>query len=281
MMKRALIATCILFLTIFGLAGSLNPRTAASQTASQTPNEVSRLVTELSSLNATERAQAACELKYFGERAAPAIPDLMRLLGDDVEAGPYDCHGSKNESRFGQADPDTPGKEAAIALAVTGNPGADALLSALRSQDWKVKTDAAFGLGLTHDNRVVAPLIGALSDGAWQVRRKAAWSLGLVADESAIAPLNSALNDSEAEVRSMSAWALGLKGDSSSVEPLISALKDNDPRVQSQAAWALGLKGDRRAAGPLAGALEAKDEEVRKQAAWALGLKGDSTVSNR
>jgi len=238
---------------------------------------ISSLVKSLDSGDPNARAMAACQLGKLHETGTPAIPSLVKLLADTTEIDFSGCDGNNNRNNhFGDSDePQTVGQIAAVALSQIGKAAIDPLIQALRAQETAARANAAFALGLVHDERVVEPLVGALSDADFHVRKMAAWSLGLSGDSRSVGPLSAALKDAEWQVRSSAAWSLGLKGDNSSVEPLIAALSDQNARVQSMAAWSLGLKGDSRAVEPLAQALQSQDEHVRGQAAWALGLKGD------
>lgn len=248
--------------------------------AIQTQDRVAAVASLMKSLDSNDpnaRATAACELGKLHSAAEPAIPSLVRLLADRAVVDFEGCDGYHNKGRhFSHSDePETVGQVVAVALSQIGKAAIEPLIQALRASEVEARANAAFALGLVHDERVVEPLVAALSDGDFHVRKKAAWSLGLSGDSRSVGPLAAALKDSEWEVRSNAAWSLGLKGDSSSVEPLIGALSDQKAQVQSMAAWSLGLKGDSRAVEPLAAALQSPDEHVRSQAAWALGLKGD------
>ncbi|HEV8482225.1 MAG TPA: HEAT repeat domain-containing protein [Blastocatellia bacterium] len=269
--------------------------------------DLTEKIRALDSADPRVRAAAACALRSAGKSAAAAIPALVKMLADDTPVGSIDCEREGSWRRGdGNVEDNSPGKQAALALAEIGDEAIEPLINNLRQPDlharknsafalgliknphtveplidslrdasWQVRSQAAWGLGLKHDQRVVEPLVTALKDGDWQVREQASWALGLQGDKRSVEPLSTALTDVNDQVRSQAAWALGLKGDSNSVEPLMSALRDQSARVRSQAAWALGLKGDKRAVDSLTGALKDGDANVRSQAAWALGLKGD------
>jgi HEAT repeat protein len=227
-------------------------------------------IQKLSSANAKERSEAACRLGKA--RAAAAIPALIQLLSDDTPVEQPVCD-EKGNWRGREMNKTTPGEIAAVALSQIGREAVEPLTAALRSSAWQARTNAAFALGLIHDDRVIEPLISATRDPEARVREKAAWSLGLVGDHRAVEPLSVALKDADARVRCQAAWALGLKGNSNAVAALIVALRDPSADVRSQAAWALGLKGDARAVEPLRIALNDPDANVRKQARWALDLR--------
>jgi HEAT repeat protein len=281
---------------------------AAPQNAAEIPADLREKIKQLQSTDSTERAGAACALGLMKERAVAAIPALIAILGDDTPIQRVYCGGGRSwRGKNSELDKSSPGEQAALALTFIGEPSVgplitvlkaddwrirvnatfalglikdkrtvEAVLGSIRDQDWRVREKAAWGLGLKHDERVAEALASALRDQVWQVRRQAAWALGLQGDERSVEPLVNALRDEQADVRHQAAWALGLKGDDRSVEPLNDALRDQNPSVRSQAAWALGLKGNRNSVEPLIAALRGDAEaRVRQQAAWALGLKGD------
>src|SRR5215216_690173 len=266
---------CGLGFTFYGVevldTNSSIQQKAQQQTANEISSDIEGNIQKLASANARERTDAACRLGKA--RAAAAIPGLIQLLSDDTPVEQPVCE-EKGNWRGRGIDKTTPGEMAAVALSQIGRESVEPLIVALRSSAWQARKNAAFALGLIHDDRVIEPLISATRDPEARVREKASWSLGLVGDHRAVEPLSVALKDADARVRSQAAWALGLKGDERSVEPLSAALKDADASVRSQAAWALGLKGDERSVEPLIMALRDQNEEVQSQAAWALGLKG-------
>ena len=211
----AAIVLCGLGCTFYGVEALNSPGLVQQQTANDD-------IKKLSSPNAQERADAACRLGRT--RAAAAIPALIQLLSDDNPVEQPVCDG-KDNWRGRNLEKTTPGEIAAVALSQIGREAVEPLIAALRSTATPARANAAFALGLIHDDRVVEPLISATRDPEARVREKASWSLGLVGDHRAVEPLSVALKDADAHVRSQAAWALGLKGDERSVEPLILALR--------------------------------------------------------
>jgi HEAT repeat protein len=257
---------------------SLNQASALTkQQTDEIPADVRDKMNALNSSDPVERASAACALGEMGARAVPAIPFLIKTLGDDTPVSHDKCweNGSSRKLNIKASAKTSPGERAAHALAVIGRPAVEPLIAVLKVEDWRVRDNAAWALGIISDPRTVEPLIASLKDQDWHVRRESAWGLGLKKDQRSIEPLIVALGDREWEVRKQAAWALGLQGDERAVEPLNAALKDERWEVREQAAWSLGLKGDERAVEPLSTALSDKEWQVRKEAAWALGLKGD------
>lgn len=246
------------------------------QQTGEIPADVRDKMNALNSSDPVERASAACALGEMGARAVPAIPFLIKTLGDDTPVPQVECGTGGTARRLSfNSKKTSPGERAAQALAVIGRPSVEPLIAVLKVEDWRVRDNAAWALGIISDPRTVVPLIAALKDQDWRVRRESAWGLGLKKDQRGIEPLIVALQDQEWEVRKQAAWALGLQGDERAVEPLNASLRDERWEVREQAAWALGLKGDDRAVEPLSTALTDKEWQVRKEAAWGLGLKGD------
>ena len=259
-------------------ASTTTTTSAPQQTALDIPADVAEKIKLLESADATERASAACALGEMDPRAGAAIPSLIKLLGDGTPIQRVYCgDGRAWKGKLSELEKSTPGEQAAGALAMMGEPAVGPLIGVLKSDDWRVRANSTWALGIIRDTRTVEAVLGSLNDGDWRVREKAAWGLGLKQDERVVLPLVNALRDSEGKVRRQAAWALGLQGDGRAVEPLVTALRDEQPEVRHQAAWALGLKGDSRSVEPLNGALRDADATVRSQAAWALGLKGDKS----
>jgi HEAT repeat protein len=112
------------------------------------------------------------------------------------------------------------------------------LNTALRSQDWWVRREAAWVLGMLGDRRATRRLIEALGDGSTAVRASAAWGLGRIDAPVAVGPLVEALDDPDEVVRAAAVEALGeqaarlspLDGD---LEPALARLLDSleDPDI--------------------------------------------------
>lgn len=144
-------------------------------------------------------------------------------------------------------------------------------LAALKHDDARVRTAAAWILGRDGDAGAVEPLIRALADDAAGVRRNAAEALGKIGDARAVEPLTILLADDVEWVREQAAWALGEVGDVRAVEPLATALTDDHTRVRMAVVKALGKIDDVRTIELLTKALTDESEWVRKAAAEALG----------
>lgn len=116
-------------------------------------------IKKLFSSDPVKRASAACALGKIGNRAVPAIPALISLLGDCNRIEPQ------------QVEP---------------------LIAALQDQHPRTRAVAAASLGQIRDSRTVLPLIDALKDESAQVRMYAAASLGQQGDSRARDALNDA-----------------------------------------------------------------------------------------
>lgn len=220
---------------LLALALAVVPSAGAAQSRS-----VTDLVAALSADEPAVRAQAACDLKRDGDRAARAIEPLLRLLGDGAPVE----HSACRERWWRNGDLlTTPGEEAAAALVSIGSRTFDALVKALNQSQWIARRNAAWALGALDDPRAVKPLISALSDPEPDVRAQAAWALGALDDPAALEKLTETVKDADPRVRRQAAWALGAFGDSRATPVLIVALRDADAGVRRQAAWALGNIG--------------------------------------
>ena len=181
------------------------------------------------------------------------------------------------------------------------------LLSALTSENWAERRDAARVLGYRGHISAVAPLIQALNDTRADVRNQAILSLGMLGDRRAIAPLvvmfsnpNHAfvsaralswiksrrvvkpliagLKSDNKTIRLCAAEVLGEIADPRAVQPLIEALSDEDNSVCKYAALSLGKLKDRRAVSPLLAALRSKDKKVQNNTAVAWYEPSDEEV---
>ena len=102
--------------------------------------EVKAEVEGLYSPEAAKRAQAANKLGDLGEKAAPAIPFLVGMLGDSAGTELKPSPDSKI------ADNTSPGIEAAVALGKIGDPALDQLIAALKDKNPNVRVLAAVAL---------------------------------------------------------------------------------------------------------------------------------------
>ncbi|MDT4897259.1 MAG: hypothetical protein QOH25_2336 [Acidobacteriota bacterium] len=236
----------------------------------------------LSSGNAQERAQAACEAGR--KRMVEAIPKLVSLLGDDAPIQPLKCwdNGRWNPALETFKQP-SPGEQAAIALASMGTPAVEPLTSALGDSNASVRRNAAWAIGELTNMRgseranAVPALASLLTDSDEWVRMAAARALGEIRDERAVEPLMNALSDGSWRVRELGTWALGEMKEERAVQTLGKLLlEDAQVEVRETAAWALGEIKDPQAAPFLNQALNDAELRVRDKAKWALSEIEDS-----
>jgi len=151
--------------------------------------------------------------------------------------------------------------------------GVPALMTALRSQDPRMREYAAWALGET-GKAAVGPLIAALGEENAEARDGAVRALGAIG-KPAVAPLMGALQDPNPSVRAHAAGALGMTGAPESETAILALLKDQSNLVRSRAARALGKVAGPRSVEPLQIALRDADPEVRRSAAEGLGEAKD------
>lgn len=194
----------------------------------ETPPHVAVYIVQLYSPNIAVCANAARNLQDLQNLAEPAIPSLVRRLGD-------------RRRLLGNAPPET-GQDvifvsdlAARALAGIGVASEPALLVALRDGDPVVRGHAAEALGMLKTARAVDPLVGLLDDAEAETRRSAAWALGRIADRRSVEPLIAALGDKDAGVTINAIQALAAIKDPRSVDPMVNALLTNNIWVAENA----------------------------------------------
>jgi len=181
------------------------------------------------------------------------------------------------------------------------------LITALKSNDWKVREEIADTLGKIgapavkqlilsiDDSRnyyrwdttialgkvgapAVKPLIAVLKFKNNKVRKYTAIALGRIGDVRAIEPLSKLLKMKYNPVRRWSAWSLGKIGDKSAIDPLTSALKDEDVIVRRNATLALGEINDPMVVETLVMGLGDEAVEVRAASAYAIGMLADEVA---
>ncbi len=289
-------------------ARDLNPATQPggikSSKQAKIPLDVGKQIERLFSSNPKTRAVAAMELGQMGDRAAPAIPHLIALLGDKTKFDTRDVYrktpliptffrvGGWSFGGYVAAD-------ATDALAKIGKAAVKPLIAALKDKNAFARMHAARALGGIKDKESVEALCEVLKDEDPGVRSAGAIALGEIRDPRAGKPLAGLLSDKvyrprkdaiEALVKlgksgtgplleamrhpstaQCAARVLAKTKDAQALDPLVTALKDADPLVRRGAAIGLGALGDRRAVKPLTELLlEDPDPYVRADAAQAL-----------
>ncbi len=167
-----------------------------------------------------------------------------------------------------------------FSLALKDDPKvANSLVEALKNQDARVRSNAAYELGeiKPSDPKIANLLADALKDQSADVRLRAAYALGEIkpSDPKVANSLVDALKDQDADVRLRAADALGAikPSDPKIANSLADALKDQDAGLRWHAANALGAikPSDPKIANSLVEALKDQTAMVRLGAANALG----------
>jgi HEAT repeat protein len=113
------------------------------------------------------------------------------------------------------------------------------ILSNLRTDDPRIRREAADSLGDIGNKEATDHLLPLLKDKDEYVRQAAARALGKLEDKKAVEPLIHSLKDSEMSVRVFSAWALGEIQDTRAIEPLCASLFDKETKVKDRSFEAL------------------------------------------
>jgi HEAT repeat protein len=259
MVRRRVFAGCC-------LAGALLLvacwRAIAWQPAPTADRRLSAVIEALRAGDRSARASAARQLGEWGARGAPAVPALIKALGDsEIEV-----------------------RDAAVgALGGIGPAAVSPLVAALAHRQTAVRVSAAAAIAqlAPRENVDVTPAVPALlillSDAAAQARASAAYALGEVRSRppAAVPALRRALNDSDVSVKINAARALAqyFAEPEAVRDTLMPLLRDQFPHVRSDAALVLGQLGV--AAAPVTSELvrAAKsdtDQGVRRAAMNAL-----------
>jgi HEAT repeat protein len=225
-MKKAILDFYAL-LTILGITFTANaqPIIPKENIPSKLPPDVRKYIEQLYSPDEIDRASATFSLRKTGERAAPAIPFLIAMLGDNTAIE----HGGP---------PTSPGEEAGRTLVSMGEKAIEPVIRALSHEHLGIRRMAAWILGKMENPRAVEPLATALKDDHRNVRMMAAWALAEIGGP-AVESLTTTLRDKKSQARGDAAWALAKIGDHRAIGPLVEALKEENPSLREDAAKAL------------------------------------------
>lgn len=162
------------------------------------------------------------------------------------------------------------------------------LISALETEDDKVRAYAAETLGMTKNREATLPLIKAYEDNKSPryVKSYIFKALALIGDNSAIDLMGKTLIDKKEDLtlREDAAEALGMFKDSKATRPLITVLEYPEikaflyNRLGYKAAKSLGKIGDKSAVMPLIDVLNGGITRMQQGAAEALGEIGDKSA---
>ncbi len=158
---------------------------------------------------------------------------------------------------------------------------------ALADRDWRVRREAALGLGYTGDPRWYATLVGLLDDADPAVRQASILSLGRLGLPELVEELTKpkVLADEDAEVRRTAVSVLGRLGGFPVVDAVSESLSDPEWIVRAEAIAAVSRLVDRfsefripEAAKVLVRMLPIADRDVREKTIRALGDFGKAAV---
>ncbi|CAM4978837.1 unnamed protein product [Rotaria socialis] len=185
----------------------------------------------------------------------------------------------------------------AIDKAGDNNKVIDALLEAIRDENWYVRRGACEALGKIDktgdNNQVIDALLSARQDKNHGVRRSACDVLGMIDkardNNKVIDALLVALTDQNHGVRDSACFALATIGkardNNKVIDTLLAALKDEDHGVRSRASMALGKIGkvvdNNKVIDALLDALKDKNDYVRRAACPALATIGKAPDNNK
>lgn len=269
--------------------------------------QIDRAIEDLSQENAVLRREAAIRLAQYGPAARRAVPPLLRLLQNRVEAQQVREAAEGALGEIGAPAPDqvpylmlaldeesTPEARiyAADALSKLGADAAPALrelVKALKASEPEVRRAIASALGkLGTLNRAVAfpGLMSVLNDPVVNVRVAAGLALVKLGKPEAneLPEIQRLLADvgTQREGRIYAIWALGSSGQANVADLLKTVRTDPDPGIVAIAVEQLGLlnvKTD-EVGKVLADCIARPESEVRYEAAIALARLGvqDSTL---
>jgi HEAT repeat protein len=183
--------------------------------------DIGHLIQEIKSTDPHKQANAFRELDSLGWRAAPAIPDLINMLGDD-----------NAQSHLG----------AYALLKQLGTFSVTPLINDLSNREYPRHLFMVIALlGKIGDHRAVEPITPFLNDKDPDIRVASSLALWDMPDLRAFESLLKALKDENAEVRENAVAALGQLQDARAAKSMLDLfLKDPDKRVKARAARCLG-----------------------------------------
>jgi HEAT repeat protein len=272
-------------------------------------------IQRLHARSSVDRARAAQELGRIGADAAPAVPDLVGLLGDNGQSQSWVDRLVTKIYRIlnplGGTGMSTVGEEAMKALTRIGPPAVDALIAATRQQNNDARIRSVCALRLIGDARAYDTFRAGLHDRSERVRYESLWGiaelrqgdtvdalaslleepsgnirtnaihgLARIGGENALAALTKELQHRDTQFRIAVCEVLSSMQNADAVPPLITLLNDPEWSVRMSAAQALGSRKDMRSARPLIDALGDRDDTVRTQAASALMLVTGSNLGS-
>jgi HEAT repeat protein len=162
----------ILCVTGTRLVGYAEPNISKGRIPSDIPADLRKEIEGLYSPTPVDRVIAVYQIEKMAEKAVPAIPFLVAILGDSALLEFPPC-----------VESTSPGKEAAAALIKIGKYSVKPLIVALNDTEPGVREKAVWALGEIKDPRAVKALIAALSDDDPIVRAHAASAMRKITGE--------------------------------------------------------------------------------------------------
>jgi len=213
---------------------------------------------------------SAYAITVLGQLGDPrAIAPLLRLVGEEPVKDTRDRFGRY----YGEFYPDY----AIDALAVIGVPAVESLITAIQSDNHRLREGAVKALGKITDARVRPALRDALNDPEKSIRLAAIGALAIhgdTGDDEVLAPL---LDDDDADIRCAAAGALFGRQDPRLIAPLERMLDSNDARERYFATSVLGEMDDPAVAPLMLKAIGDKDGDVRTAVGYSTGAWIDAT----
>lgn len=156
----------------------------------------------------------------------------------------------------------------------------DALLTALRSGDRRLRVRAALTLGEIADPRTLPALLEALQGDDHKVQRAAVIALGTLGDARGYEALIARLDEKDKELREDIIDALSGSRNPRLIPLFTKMAQSKDERERETALWALGEMEDPRAANIVIRALRDRSESVRYAAVYGSGWLSDPRAAD-
>jgi HEAT repeat protein len=271
MMARSITIPIVFVVTFCGSSPDFIARAAPTDVKPNVSVNVQNLLRRCASESADDRVEAVETLGKLGEEAAPAIPTLVKLLGDQQAVQRDLPHQPPlvEVSYF-----------ASEALRAIGTPALEACIEALGTAEGTQKGRIIITIGKFKNRRALETLLTVLDDPNPDLRCNAIGSSTFLGckDFVLVARLTKLLaSDPDADIRWRSARVLASCG---AIEPVIQALKnDKNGTVRADAAEALAKTGNAAVVPVLLQALRedyGEPDWVRRQIIKALGCVPDA-----
>lgn len=196
--------------------------------------ELEALIVKIESADPAARCMAARALRKYGRKASPAIPALIKILGDDT-AYYVRTIGDAPPGHVPEQNAVTVGREAGKALAAIGEESMNPLFGALRDSNPQVRWYAIEALALFKSQVPLPSIRGMLNDSDSGPRWAAIVAVGELKDRASVPKLAAMLKDeTDSEARRRVIVALGEIG-SSDAEAVLKAAQPSETDVTLRA----------------------------------------------